>query len=210
MTGIVFADEREARPFLDLSGASPVSNVPYELYSVAQPPLMIAVSGMGKVAAALATQVLIREQGIHRIVLGGACGALVDDPMYAPGKIFRISLASEGEPGPGIPDVSTRCEPTLWTQLPPATLVTLERPVFDDRRRQELAGYGELVDMEGAVVARVAAMYHVPCTIIKGITDFAGDGHRRMLQDNLTKVSSAVARTIWEGLHQHAPSRFKA
>jgi len=210
VTGIVFAARAEAQPFLEMSGASPVTDVPMQLYAVAQPSLMIVVSGMGKVAAALATQCLMREHGIRRIVLGGACGVLSDDPLFASGGIFRVTRASEGAPGPGIPDTPTSCEPALWTQLPPATLVTLERPLFDNQRRQELAAYGELVDMEGAVVARTAAMYDVPCTIIKGVTDFAGDGHRRILRDNLAGVSLAVANTLWEGLQQHASSRFKA
>ena len=210
MTGILFASSLEAQPFIVTSGAAEVSDVPFQLYAVREPRLTIAISGMGKVAAALAVQFLIREQGIRRIILGGTCGALTDDPGFQPGRIFRITQASEGAAGPGIPSTPVACDTTLWPQLPSASLVTVERPVFDGQSRQDLVEFGELVDMEGAVAARVAAMYGVPCTIIKGVTDFAGDGQRQMLQENLAAVSLALANVLWKELLHDASGRFKA
>jgi len=210
VTGILFASSREAHPFIVTSGASKVSDFPFPLYAVQEPRLTVAVSGMGKVAAALAVQFLIREQGIRRIVLGGTCGALTDDPLFQTGRIFRITRASEGAAGPGIPDTPATCDTTLWPQLPSATLVTVERPIFDGQSRRDLVEFGDLVDMEGAVAARVAAMYDVPCAIIKGITDFAGDGHRQMLQGNLDEVSQTLAKELWKELRHDASGRFKA
>lgn len=210
MTGILFASSREAQPFIVISGASTVSDFPFPLYAVQSPRLTVAISGMGKVAAALAVQYLIREQGIRRIVFGGTCGALTDDPLFQTGRIFRIIQASEGAAGPGIPGAPVACDTTLWAQLPSATLVTVERPVFDGQRRQDLVEFGDLVDMEGAVAARVAAMYGVPCTILKGVTDFAGDGQRQLLQENLAEVSLALANILWKELLHDASGRFKA
>lgn len=209
MTGILFASSREAQPFIVMSEAAEVSDFPFRLYAVREPRLTVAISGMGKVAAALAVQFLIREQGIRRIVLGGTCGALTDDPLFQPGRIFRITQASEGAAGPGIPSAPVPCDTTLWEQLPSATLVTVERPVFDGQSRQDLVEFGDLVDMEGAVAARVAAMYGAPCTIIKGVTDFAGDGQRQMLHENLDEVSLALANVLWKELLHDASGRFK-
>ena len=143
--------------------------------------MWVAVSGMGKVSAALAVQMLIRERHCRRILNAGICGALVDRHDLAPGNVFRISAVSEGQPGPGTPSVAALCSGDLWQELSQARLVTVEQPVFDPNVRRRLAVWGELVDMEGAVIARVAHLYGVPWDMIKGITDMAGHGGRAHL-----------------------------
>jgi nucleoside phosphorylase len=60
-----------------------------------------------------------------------------------------------------------------------------------------LASKGDLVDMEGAAVARVADLFGTPWTLIKAVTDNAGPTGRNTLLSNLSAVSSELARFLW-------------
>jgi adenosylhomocysteine nucleosidase len=204
MMGIVFATEGEAAPFLACGGFRSVASAPVQVLASPRSPHRVAISGMGKVSAALATQWLIGEHKPSRVVHAGICGALGGRRGFAPGEILRVTFASEGRPGPGIPAEPVACASDLWPELQPATLVTVERPVFDDALRAELLQYGELVDMEGAVVARVARFYGLPCSMIKGVTDFAGSGERPILQSRLPAVSADIAKILWRELTRDA------
>jgi nucleoside phosphorylase len=206
MIGIVFATEAEAAPFLACGDFRTDAAVPVQVLASPQSPHRVAISGMGKVSAALATQWLIAAHGASRVVHAGICGALGDPRDFAPGEILRVTFASEGRPGPGIPAEAVACAGDLWPELRSATLVTVERPVFDDALRAELLQYGELVDMEGAVVARVAQLHGVPCSIIKGISDHARCQDRSMLKSRLSAVSADMARILWKELIRNAPA----
>lgn len=204
MIGIVFATEAEAAPFLACGDFQAVAAAPVHVLASPRSPHRVAISGMGKVSAALATQWLIEEHGPSRVVHAGICGALGDPRNFTPGEILRITSASEGRPGPGIPAEAMACASDLWPDLRPATLVTVERPVFDDALRAELLRYGELVDMEGAVVARVAHLHGVPCSIIKGVSDHAGCQDRSWLKARLPAISADIAGILWRELIRHA------
>lgn len=204
MIGIVFATEAEAAPFLARGGFRALPAAPIQVLASPRSPHRVAISGMGKVSAALATQWLITEHGPSRLVHAGICGALGDARNFAPGEILRVTSASEGRSGPGIPAESVACASDLWTELRPATLVTVERPVFDDSLRAELLRYGELVDMEGAVVARVAHLHGLPCSIIKGVSDHAGGQDRSLLQSRLPAVSADIGEILWKELIRNA------
>ena len=202
--GILYATIQEAHPYLVLSGAKEVPAQPFALYELNTPPILITISGMGKVSAALAAQMLIREHNCDRILNAGVCGSLVDNVGLVPGNIRRVSSVLEEQPGPGVPADAIPCAGELWQDLPAARLVTVEQPVFDPDERRRLAAWGELVDMEGAVVARVARLYGIPWDMIKGITDTAGHGERTTLHRNLAMVSQAVAEHLNNGISRYA------
>ena len=67
--------------------------------------------------------------------------------------------------------------------------MTCDRPVFDAKWKKDLSTLGDLVDMEGAAIVRVANMYALPCSLIKGITDRANEGDRQVLIQNAGMVS---------------------
>jgi adenosylhomocysteine nucleosidase len=87
--------------------------------------------------------------------------------------------------------------------LPAARLVTCDIPVFEAQRRQTLAGIGDLVDMEGAAIARVAALFDTPWAMVKGVSDAAGPTDRDTLFGNLKMVSQRIGDYLREHL-QHA------
>jgi adenosylhomocysteine nucleosidase len=198
MIAVLFATNREARPFLALVGAEFLEAQPFAVYkSSAYPRLRIVISRMGKIAAGTACQAMILKHGATHVVNPGACGALRDAPELAVGNLVRISEAAEGDHeifGKRVAPVA--CGNHLLAALPPARLVTADRPVFDTQRRAEYAQFGDVVDMEGAAVARVAALYQVPCDLIKGITDTAQHLERDTLLRNLDAVCARIALVL--------------
>jgi adenosylhomocysteine nucleosidase len=204
MIGILFATPAEAGPFLELSRAVQLDDKPFRVFQVPDhPEWMVCISGIGKVMAALACQAQILVFGADEIINAGACGALRSGPGFAPGTVFCIATAVEGDhevlgqaPQPIISD--GRID---WDQRA-ARLVTCDRPVFDTARRLKLSATADLVDMEGAAAARVAAMYQIPWTMLKGITDAAGQADRSTLKENLPMVSEKIGTILWERLKQ--------
>lgn len=202
MIGLIFATSFEARPFLSTHKAIRIDNWPFPVYRVvAQPWLHVVVSGMGKVAAAVACLTLIRELKVSEIINAGACGALQDGKSYEPGVLFCVASAVEGDHEvfgkPPLPLISDGGQ--VW-DLPSARLITCDTPVFDDAQRTHLATRGDLVDMEGAAIARVAAMYSTPWTMLKGISDTAGPTDRDVLEQNLIMVSEKIGAFLGDHL----------
>jgi nucleoside phosphorylase len=202
MIGLIFATAFEARPFLSANRAIKLQQRPFAIYRIeAQPWLHVAISGMGKVAAATACQYMIRELKMVEIINAGACGALQDGKAYQPGALFCVASAVEGDH-----ELFGKA-PRLWISdgglvwdLPSARLITCDRAVFDVTLRAQLSDRGDLVDMEGAAIARVAAMFDTPWTMLKGVTDAAGPTDRETLMKNLTMVSEKIASCLGDNL----------
>ena len=204
MIGLIFATEQEAAPFIELSRSVQVDRTPFAIYQVPQNPLLlVSVSGIGKVAAAVACHALIREYGVSEILNAGVCGALQSGSRFEAGRLLCITSAVEVDHEV----LERQPEPVLsdgrmdW-DLPAARLATSDCPVFDDRRRAALCAVADLVDMEGAAIARVAAMYHTPWAMIKGVTDAAGPTDRETLKQNLAMVSRIIGTYLWDQLQR--------
>lgn len=204
MIGLIYATTREARPFLQATQAEMVAEKPFRLYQSALiPSLRIMISRMGKVAAASAALSLILQHRVTCVVNAGACGVLRDTPELPVGRIVRITSAVEGDHEVfGRRAEPAHCRSSLWPDLPAARLVTCDRPVFDQHRRNACAKLGEVVDMEGAAIARVADLYQVPCEMLKGITDTAQATDRATLLQNLNAVSERIAQLLWQVLNK--------
>jgi nucleoside phosphorylase len=204
MIALVAATLREARPLIDGLAATEVPGAVFPTWRavLGETPraVTLLVSGVGKVAAAAATAGLLGGTPVDRLINFGACGALVDRRDLTPGTLTQVGRAVEGD-HLGLGD--RPADPVLCQQLAPAglvcvDLVTVDRPVFEVERRSELAALGQVVDMEGAAVARTAAWFGVPCALLKGITDPAGEGDRALLRANLDRVTAALAQTVLE------------
>ena len=100
MIGIVYATRREADPFLVKSAARPLAERPLTLfrtYGNGSVDSIVAVSGMGKVAAALAATHLVLTFPTAMLINAGICGCLSRIPQWPVGQLFRISQAVEGD-----------------------------------------------------------------------------------------------------------------
>ncbi|MCB2145859.1 MAG: hypothetical protein KQI81_05240 [Deltaproteobacteria bacterium] len=200
MVGIVYATRREADPFLRQASAEPLGVQPFLQFQTADArftPCLTVISGMGKVAAALAATHLVLTHRITMLVNAGLCGRLVTDNHGSVGDLFRVSTAVEGDCDRfGLAEQTVACDARWFSDLKPARLVTNDRPVFDPVWRGQLAGMGELADMEGAAVARAASFYGIPCAMIKGVSDTADETGRQDVARHMDWVSGRIADAL--------------
>jgi 4-hydroxybenzoate polyprenyltransferase len=176
MTGILFATEMEAQPFLDRGEPEGTVTV---------------ISGMGLDAARKAAETLIKDHGCTSVINAGVCGAL--NNRIERGAVYRVSQVSSEH-------LKTAVNVGIGMGL--KKLVTVEEPVFQPARKKELSKYGELVDMEGYAVARVCEEHGVPCIMIKGVTDFGDHNGREDIQTHIAPVSETVADAIFQCLEK--------
>ena len=200
MIGIVFATRREADPFLAQTSAEPLATQPFLIFRVTgnrYPACMVVISGMGKVAATMAATHLVLVHRVSMLVNAGLCGGLAMEQHGSVGDLYRISTAVEGDCDRfGGMEPVLACDVRWFSELKPARLVTNDRPVFDAVWRDQLAGIGDLADMEGAAVVRVAWHYDLPSAMIKGISDTADANGRQDVTANFDWVSGRIADAL--------------
>lgn len=200
MVGIVYATRREAAALLSQTSAVMLASQPFPTFRAdggGRPPCFVVVSGMGKVAAAAAASHLVLAHRVSMLVNAGLCGRLSADHGWAVGDLLRIRTAVEGDCDRfGRPEPPVACDARWFSRLAPARLVTCDRPVFDADQRARLAGLGDLADMEGAAVARVAGFYGLACAMVKGISDAADRTGRTELARNIDWVSEGIANAL--------------
>jgi len=200
MIGLIFATGMEAGPLLAEAEAVCFENRPIALYKflpeASNTECLVAISGMGGVSAALSTQSLICIHKVERIIHAGICGALVQNESIKIGEVFRVTEAREALRKKKVFSLDRE----WWNALKGASMVTSERPVFEKDTRKRLSALGDLVDMESAVIARVAKMYDVPCSIVKGVTDFADRDGKEMVKKTIGPVSEKVSKIVLQEL----------
>lgn len=200
MVGIVYATRREADPFLSRLSPDPLAAQPFSMFQKtggSHRDFITVISGMGKVAATIAATHLVLVHRVSRLVNAGLCGRLTTDNGWSVGDLFRIDTAVESDCDRfGHAEQTVTCDARWFGELKAARLVTQDRPVFDATRRGQLAGFGELADMEGAAVARVARLYGIPCAMIKGISDAADENGRQDVTSHIDWLSGRIADAL--------------
>jgi len=200
MVGIVYATRREMEPFLSQLSADRLTAQPFLMFrktGAGHRSFIVMISGMGKVAAAIAATHLVLGHRVSRLVSAGLCGRLTMTNNWSVGDLFRIGSAVEADCDRfGQKERPVACDGEWFSQFKTARLVTQDRPVFDAVRRCQLAGIGDLADMEGAAVARVANLYSIPCAMIKGISDSADENGRQDVAEHIDWVSGRIADAL--------------
>ena len=200
MVGIVYATRREAEPFVSQLSADPLTAQPFLIFQktgASHRSFIAIISGMGKVAATIAATHLVLVHRVSRLVSAGLCGRLTMDDGWSVGDLFRICTAVESDCDRlGQAEQTVACDARWFSELNAARLVTQDRPVFDAARRGQLSVIGDLADMEGAAVARVARLHGIPCAMIKGISDSADETGRRDMASHMDWVSGRIADAL--------------
>ena len=146
----------------------------------------IIVSGVGKVAAAAATQRAISEFGATAICNVGLAGGFGDAVRV--GGAYEVARAVEYDydlaklNNTRIGVIDGRTSPyfdlRLASVFPSMTLATGDR--FNDSSADDALIAGELGaslrDMEGAAIAHVCELNRIPCYSLKVVSDVAGSG----------------------------------
>ena len=200
MMGLVYATRREADPFLLQTSAEPLATQPLSLFQTAgerHTPCIVVISGMGKVAATIAATHLVLVHRVSVLINAGLCGRLTMDDRWSVGDLLRISTAVEGDCDRfGQAEQTVTCDIGWFSELKSARLVTCDRPVFDATWRAQLTAIGDMADMEGAAVARVATLYGIPCAMVKGISDVADETGRQDVAQHIDWVSGRIADAL--------------
>lgn len=198
MFGILFATIEEANPFLQMTNAKANENDPFPTWHFPfSDEGVVIVSQMGREPARNATEHLIKEYRVKKLINVGIAGSTGDHLNV--GDIFCISHALNW---PEERETTFTCDTLYWDNLNRAKLVTSEKPIFDQKIRDKIAAYGQLIDMEGAEVAKLCAENNIPCCLLKGVSDFSSDGHRDLLKENLEKVSEKLSEVLYKRLKE--------
>ena len=194
MIAVLYATEKEARPLLDRVQAVPMDDAACSIFSghIGGGLLLIAISGMGMPAAEAACRHLVKSHNVDTILNVGICAGLEDDmtagTLYTAEEAFMADAFFSDSPSPaiGIPLAP-------WPGIAAKRLGSVSKPLFDTTRREAVAAQCELVDMEGAAVARACRELGVTCHLLKGVSDDARPGSRSKLLEQLTPVSELLA-----------------
>ncbi len=205
MIAIIFATLEEARPFIHVTGATPADEDP-SLYRIDRPvfhkPAMIHICGMGTERAAESIHYVCGSLEAATIINAGICGAAAKGPQI--GDVFMISQTCDYDHSP--PD--SAIYPCAWKHvngLPVARLATSNTPVFDHDVKMKMAEWGELVDMEGAAIARECGIKAIPCWMIKGVSDLADEHGKSSIKKHLGPVSKKIASVLFSFMREELP-----
>lgn len=160
--------------------------------------LPVLVTGAGKVNAAIAVASILAETSPTRVVNLGTAGALHDGMTGThvigtvlqhdldDAALFRLSGLHFGEP----------------VQLAESgpRLATGDVFVSDEQTRARLGAHADLVDMEGYAIARAAIAAGVPVTLVKQVSDNAGDGAGRSWRESVDDCAEALGAWAREHL----------
>lgn len=189
MTGIIFATQEEAFPFLNRYQRGRFEGLDEgDVQHDAE--LLVMITGVGKIKATLRTERLLRRHRLGRLIHAGTCTALNEAlktgcPVGA-AQVFegdRIELAAPTYPRMPL-DVP-------FNGLPTGTLVTQDHTVRGQDERTYWQRIADISDMTGYAVAYVAATHGVPCHIVKVVT-----GHFGIEDKNFRKTLADACETL--------------
>lgn len=114
--------------------------------------------------------------------------------MRSVGDLARIALDASGSVGPRLVDPSGRGRPV---RLSVGTIATGDSFVNDDAARDAIRARtdADLVEMEGAAIAYVAAQHLLPWLVVRSVSD-AGDGEAGVAFDRYLPAASENAATV--------------
>ncbi len=172
----------EAKPLVSALDLAPDGGRPFRVFRGRG--LCLAISGIGKVNAALAVSYMALELGAKIIVNLGAAGAAGEGA--SPGHIFQVERVIEFD-GPRAGDMRIG-RPELLSGFPGASLATRDVPTVEREDRMAIAPHAELVDMEGSAVLRAAKLHGLPCYMFKIVSDTPDHITGEEIVENIRRV----------------------
>ena len=216
--GIICAGDEEVAPFLPIiDGCRIREKTMLEFYEgqINGVDIVILFSGVCKVNAAIATQILIDTFGVNMIINAGTAGGMAKEL-----DILDTVISTEVAYHDVAPDILTEFHPwmeSVYFQADPQLLklskqavskvnvagkvywgrmVTGEAFIADEGRQAINEQFSPLsVDMETASIAHVCYVNNVPFIAIRSITDTATHSGVEHFEENCPKAS-AIAKDI--------------
>ena len=165
----------------------------------------LIVCGIGKVNAAMATQLAIDKLGADKLLNIGVAGGILSDMKI--GQIYSIDKAVQYDfdlcqvNGTQIGTLDEYSTPYLLcnaiSAFPVTTLATGDR--FNDNT-QDLSILAQLNagirDMEGGAIAQVALTNKIPLYMVKCISDVVGSDCVQQYKDNLVRALGNLSNAM--------------
>ena len=218
MIGVVIAMQSEADILLDemkITRSLTVSGKKIHVGTVYGKEIALCVCGVGKVNAALGTQLLVSKFDANKLLNFGVAGSLNTDTKLC--QVYQIEAATQFDfdlvqlNGTKIGTLNEYEENYLHLNLFPNSfekrkLGTADR--FNDSKddylllTQELGA--DIRDMEGGAIVQAAFAAQLPVYSVKAISDVAGSGSTTeqylMNRDKALQNLKAALPTIFEAL----------
>ncbi len=180
----------EAKPLVVGLALAQRENFPFQAFSGSR--IVLAISGIGKVNAAMASAWLIHHFHPALICNIGAAGSLGGKGSL--GEFYHINRVIE----PDRPDLTTGAfmehSPEWLEGFEFATLATHDRPLRLPEQRMEAAGFADLVDMEGAAVVQTAHRFGCDCYLFKFVSDTPEHADRSAIIENIGRLRDVQMR----------------
>ena len=171
------ATKIEAEPFINGFGLALVEKKPVPLYAAG--PLLLALSGIGKTSAAIATAALIERHHPSAVFNCGAAGAAGGG--FSVGDILHIDRVYELDRPHLTADRPVAHKPDTMRGFRRASLATRDRPFLEDDDRRAASVHADLVDMEGAAVVQACRAFGVDVYLFKIVSDTHGAGTEEII-----------------------------
>ena len=161
------ATHLEASPFLKNMFTERVQEKPFPVYESETG--YCVISGIGKAAAAMATLYMVENFSPDYILNFGAAGAL--QKGFLVGEIFQVEEVWEHDRPHLISKKKRSYKPTVLEGFPLKVCATGDVPVLAESERSALGAHAALVDMEGAGILQATALYDIPVSLFKIVSD---------------------------------------
>lgn len=211
--GILYAMEKEAAGLLRASGATPLeSQAGMPLYALPGGHIL-CVGGVGKVNAAMATQLLFDRFGVEGILNAGCAGALTDlavGTIVTAGHCVQhdVDTSLAGDPVGLVSTVNVVEFPCVPAPLPASVVGTVATGDWFgrdyDRARAVRERYNALVcDMEACAAAQVCLRQAAPCMVVKAVSDhLLVPDQDREYQENFSAAMAALDAAVAAIIHR--------
>ena len=178
---VIYATLAEAQPLIDALRARPLGERPYAAFHaprrVRVQPVVIAITGMGLAAAEAGVDEVLARERPSAVINAGIAGAL--HGRFSIGEVLRVDGVAESDREAVASDEFQALDVDGFAWLAraarPVRLISRRDPLFDVDVRDRLAATADLVDMEGARIARRCARAGLPCALVKAVSDHASD-----------------------------------
>lgn len=157
----------EAKPFVTGMSMQQIEKKPFVIFK--QDNILLAISGIGKTNAAIATAYCCQRFNPAGVCNLGAAGAA--DLTHRLGDVFHITKIIEHDRPELTSGKPTIHQPDVLDGFLTAILSTSDRAILDPDERSLISENADLMDMEGASVTRACRIFETKCHIFKFVSD---------------------------------------
>lgn len=215
MTGIISAMELELKELTERMSQKQVAEYAGERYysgKLAGKDVVICTCGVGKVNAAMHTQLLIEKYSPDVIIQNGIAGSLTPEVRY-----FDVVIGSElvyHDMQPWVMEQFPSLEEVYYADaalveaaqeaagsgpnVHVGRIATGDLFVSGTKEKQDIAGrtHALCTEMEGCAVAHTAHLNHIPFVVMRSISDMADDSAETDYEDFQQKAADRAVEIV--------------